>query len=374
MPQQQARDAARSALPRDGRREPSADVPAGASLPALETLPRKHRAVAASLRGVPADQQEDALLQAVLVGMRVINAGGLGANEVNDADRTQWVHPTDIPGASGEGHEAVAEEEVEEEEDEALTVDELSAPEPEQRPNPVLYPEWWGHEEHSPGRQPIREPLRPANLNGMRGAAPGNVRTHTQTKTTGPKTLRQGPMQSSQTRTTTTTVTTVVVEPGPARQPAAGRTASAKRASANGTPTTAEASNGPKAKTPVPAAASWEIPLRTRGPTPNAAPQQRPTRNQSTTPQPRARPASAQRQPASVGASPADSAAFSSPEANSADNSPRSALMPLVRSFLSDPIIECLDLSVLEVRDEEDEEPESGRTWNDARGGMLAEQ
>lgn len=117
---------------------------------------------------------------------------------------------------------------------------------------------------------------------------------------------------------------------------------------------------------------SWEIPLR--GPTPPSRSKPRPKPQQQ-------RPASPFDQPEQPAApyqqettpTPPSDPPYSSPEHLDSDDSPRSGLMSLVRSFLRDPIIECLDLGVLNMRVQEDEEGEEDGNWEEEemRGGFA---
>jgi hypothetical protein len=158
----------------------------------LSSLPSKHRAVRSFVKDIPADQREDALLQAVLVGLHVINENGgtksvkenngrpgkaekEAADAVEAGDRTQWIHPVDADSRASTPH---AEEDSRTEGE--LTIDDLGGSTGQQneqkpdrdasKPNPRIYPEWWGYEEYQPGQK------KSASVNGA-----ARVKTRTRT-------------------------------------------------------------------------------------------------------------------------------------------------------------------------------------------------
>lgn len=181
---------------------------AAADSPGLSKLPAKHRAVSSFVKSIPPDQREDALLQAVLVGMEVIKerSGGKGMpgkeqEEEEDAeplaasaaaDKTQWIN---VPPAPAEEQDVeIASDELSAT-DEALTVDDLDSDagvaqsrQLREKLDPRIYPEWWGHEEFSPApgaRRPLRN-VQATSMNGVRFATGAGSGVQTRTKTSGP--------------------------------------------------------------------------------------------------------------------------------------------------------------------------------------------
>lgn len=148
--------------PRGENRAPARN---GAATLDVAALPAKHRAVRNFIKAVPPDQREDALIQAVLVGINTINSntgkGAAGARPAEpeeredapdsgpgEADKTQWIHPADIETQSDtiNGSEAG---------DTALTVDELDPPADNRQGalDPRIYPDWWGWDDGEPAEQ-----------------------------------------------------------------------------------------------------------------------------------------------------------------------------------------------------------------------------